>query len=144
MYLGAIVLFFAHIFFGQHWAVAIGTAVSIVCCYLIILSGDQRNIEKFGDDYKRYMDNVPRTNFIQGIIRILKRRNKKRQNNRLFQGSDFMIFDPIPPSELGDVIVRDFAVGIFYTKIPFCFYGQMAHLIYLWIEEVQGCQKYRT
>ena len=77
MYLGAILMFVSHIFLGQNWAVAISTIVAIVCCYLIVLSGDQRNIEKFGDEYKRYMTNVPRTNFILGIIRLLRRRNKE-------------------------------------------------------------------
>jgi len=78
MYLGAMVMFFSHIFLGQNWIVAIGTIVAIVCCYLIILSGDQRNIEKFGDDYKRYMQKVPRMNFALGVIRLLRRRNKRR------------------------------------------------------------------
>ena len=78
MYLGAMVMFFSHIFLGQNWIVAIGTIVAIVCCYLIILSGDQRNIEKFGDDYKRYMQKVPRMNLALGVIRLLRRRNKRR------------------------------------------------------------------
>ena len=76
MYLGAMIMFFSHIVLGQNWIVAIGTIVAIVCCYLIILSGDQRNIEKFGDDYKRYMEKVPRMNFLVGIIRLLQRRKR--------------------------------------------------------------------
>jgi len=76
MYLGAIIMFFSHIFLSQSWIVAIGTIVAIVCCYLIILSGDERNIEKFGDDYKRYMQKVPRMNFILGIIRLLWRKKE--------------------------------------------------------------------
>ena len=69
-------MFFSHIFLSQSWIVAIGTIVAIVCCYLIILSGDERNIEKFGDDYKRYMQKVPRMNFILGIIRLLWRKKE--------------------------------------------------------------------
>ena len=76
MYLGGIVMFFSHIFLGQNWIVTIMTLVGIACCYLIILSGDQRNIEKFGDDYIRYMERVPRTNFILGIVRVLRRRTE--------------------------------------------------------------------
>ena len=76
MYLGAIIMFFSHIFLSQSWIVAIGTIVAIVCCYLIILSGDERNIEKFGDDYKRYMRKVPRTNFVLGIIRLLRQKKE--------------------------------------------------------------------
>ena len=77
MYLGAMLMFFSHIFLGQNWIVAIGTIVAIACCYLIILSGDQRNIEKFGDDYRHYMEKVPRINFVLGIIRLLQRRKRE-------------------------------------------------------------------
>jgi protein-S-isoprenylcysteine O-methyltransferase Ste14 len=75
MYLGAMMMFLSHIFLGQNWIVMIGGFVAIVCCYLIILSGDERNIEKFGDDYKRYMLRVPRMNLLVGIYRLLRRRD---------------------------------------------------------------------
>jgi protein-S-isoprenylcysteine O-methyltransferase Ste14 len=77
MYLGAMIMFFSHIFLGQNWIVAIGTTVAIVCCYLIILSDEEQNLEKFGDDYKRYMQRVPRINFVLGIIRLLRNRFKR-------------------------------------------------------------------
>jgi len=31
---------------------------------------------KFGDDYKRYMQRVPRMNFILGIIRLLRKKEE--------------------------------------------------------------------
>jgi len=71
MYLGAMVMFFSHIFFGQNWIVVISTVIAIMCCYLIIKLGDQRNIEKFGEEYKIYMQKVPRMNFFAGIIRLI-------------------------------------------------------------------------
>jgi len=77
MYLGAMMMFFSHVLLGQNWLAAIGSAVAIVCCYMIILSGDQRNIAKFGDDYRRYMQKVPRMNFLLGIIGLLRRRQKE-------------------------------------------------------------------
>jgi protein-S-isoprenylcysteine O-methyltransferase Ste14 len=76
MYVGGMVMFFSHVFFGQNLIVVISTIIAIVCCYLIILSADQHNIEKFGDDYKRYMQKVPRMNFLLGIIRLLRCRNR--------------------------------------------------------------------
>jgi len=76
MYLGAMVMFFSHIFLGQNWIVTISTIVGIICCYLIIQLGDQRNIEKFGDDYKLYMQKVPRMNLLIGIIRLVRRRDR--------------------------------------------------------------------
>ncbi len=81
MYLGGIVMFFSHIFLGQNWIVAIGTIVGIACCYLIILLEDQRNIEKFGDGYRLYMQSVPRINLLMGIIRQVQRR-KEDENDR--------------------------------------------------------------
>ena len=79
MYIGAIVMFFSHIFFGQNWIVGISTIVGIVCCYLIILSVDQRNIEKFGDEYRLYMQSVPRMNLLLGIVKSQMRRRKVAQ-----------------------------------------------------------------
>ena len=77
LYLGAMIMFFSHIFLGQNWITAIGTTIAIVCCYLIILSDEEQNLEKFGDDYKRYMQRVPRINFVLGIIRLLRNRFKR-------------------------------------------------------------------
>jgi protein-S-isoprenylcysteine O-methyltransferase Ste14 len=77
MYLSAIVMFFSHIFLGQNWIVTISTIIAIVCCYLIIQLGDQRNIERFGNDYKLYMQKVPRANFLLGIIWLLGRRKNE-------------------------------------------------------------------
>jgi len=76
MYLGAMVMFFSHIFLGQNWIVAVSTIIAIVCCYLIIQLGDQRNIERFGNDYKVYMQKVPRMNLLIEIIRLVQRRDR--------------------------------------------------------------------
>jgi len=82
MYLGAMIMFFSHIFFGQNWIVAISTIVGIVCCYLIILSGDEKNIEKFGDDYKRYIQKVPRVNLLLGLIRLLRKKREDKVDDK--------------------------------------------------------------
>jgi len=42
--------------------------------YLIALKAGQELIEKFGDDYRRYMQKVPRRNFLLRLIRLLRRR----------------------------------------------------------------------
>ncbi len=76
MYLGGIVMFFSHIFLGQNWIVTISTIVGIACCYLIMLSEDQRNIEKFGEEYRLYMQSVPRMNLLMGIVKSLMRRRR--------------------------------------------------------------------
>jgi protein-S-isoprenylcysteine O-methyltransferase Ste14 len=49
----------------------------MACVYLISRQEDQRLIEKFGDDYKRYMQSVPRMNFLVGVIRLVRRRKRE-------------------------------------------------------------------
>ena len=73
IYSAAIIMFFSHIFLGQHLVVLISTAAAIACCYLSMVYGDQYNIEKFGDDYARYMKRVPRMNFAAGLARKMFR-----------------------------------------------------------------------
>jgi protein-S-isoprenylcysteine O-methyltransferase Ste14 len=76
MYLGGMMMFLSHIFFGQNWIIVIITIVGVYCCHLLIQSEDRQNIEKFGDDYKRYKEKVPRMNFVVGVIRMLQRRKR--------------------------------------------------------------------
>ena len=58
----------------QHWAsVALGIP-ALALVYLDLLKADRRLIEKFGDAYRRYMERVPRVNFVTGIVRLIVRR----------------------------------------------------------------------
>jgi protein-S-isoprenylcysteine O-methyltransferase Ste14 len=58
----------------QHWvSVALGIPAMVVV-YLDLLKADQRLVEKFDDAYRRYMERVPRVNFVAGIIRLIARR----------------------------------------------------------------------
>lgn len=59
----------------QHWIVILLGIPIIPLTYIDLLRADQRLIEKFGDDYKQYMQKVPRANFVLGIIRYLQHRN---------------------------------------------------------------------
>jgi protein-S-isoprenylcysteine O-methyltransferase Ste14 len=58
----------------QHWVSAALGIPAMVLIYLDLLKADQRLVEKFGDAYRRYMERVPRVNFVSGIIRLLWRR----------------------------------------------------------------------
>jgi len=58
---------------AQHWSSVILGLVSMVLVYADNFKTDQYCIEKFGDDYKRYMQRVPRVNFLAGIARLLRR-----------------------------------------------------------------------
>ena len=78
MYLGwTLALFVATIFLYQHWLFVITGFSGIASVYLISREEESRNIEKFGDDYKRYMQKVPGMNLLLGIIRLLRRKWKK-------------------------------------------------------------------
>jgi protein-S-isoprenylcysteine O-methyltransferase Ste14 len=57
----------------QHWLVALLGALSAGLTYMDALRADQDGTEKFGDEYRRYMQRVPRMNFVAGIIRLARR-----------------------------------------------------------------------
>jgi len=78
-YLALPLLNLALILIAQHWIIAIIGVVAIVLMYIDILNADQEGIDKFGNEYKRYMRTVPRTNFLLGIIRIMGYKNKARK-----------------------------------------------------------------
>ena len=61
---------------AQHWSSVILGLASLVLAYAGTFKADQYCIEKFGDEYKRYMERVPRVNFVAGIIRLLRRRRR--------------------------------------------------------------------
>ena len=74
MYLGAMIMFFSHILLGQSWIVATGAVAAIVCCYKMAMTEERKNQEKFGSEYKLYMDAVPRINILAGIAKSIHRK----------------------------------------------------------------------
>jgi len=54
----------------QHWIIILLGIPVIPLTYIDLIKADKDAIEKFGDDYKQYMQRVPRANFLLGIIRI--------------------------------------------------------------------------
>ena len=72
MYLGAILLFLSWIFFLPHWIIVVISSVNIAIVYWFILQGERKNITKFGDTYRRYIESVPRINLLAGLIRRLQ------------------------------------------------------------------------
>jgi len=75
-YLGFTMLILALVLMSQHWLSVISGVTGSVLFYIDVRGEEQANIEKFGDDYKRYMQKVPRMNALVGIIRLLRRRNE--------------------------------------------------------------------
>jgi protein-S-isoprenylcysteine O-methyltransferase Ste14 len=80
MALGSILLMSASILISQHWLVAIAGVIMSALAYREQVELEKGLLVKFGDDYKRYMQRVPRMNLLLGIFRLLRRRKKKRTN----------------------------------------------------------------
>lgn len=60
---------------AQHWSSVILGLASLVLVYADTFKADRYCIEKFGDEYRRYMERVPRVNFVAGIVRLLRGRS---------------------------------------------------------------------
>jgi len=56
----------------QHWIVILLGIPVFPFTYIDLLRADKRLLEKFGDEYKQYMQRVPRANFVLGVIRRLR------------------------------------------------------------------------
>ena len=76
MYLGLILILLATILVSQHWLTALFSVPWILLLCNAVRGEDKRNIEKFGDDYKRYMQSVPGMNLPVGLIRLLRRKKR--------------------------------------------------------------------
>jgi protein-S-isoprenylcysteine O-methyltransferase Ste14 len=74
MYLSFMLLIVALMLISQHWLSVIFGLPIVVFLYLGMRVEEQSNIKKFGDDYTRYMDRVPRMNFLVGLVRLLRRK----------------------------------------------------------------------
>jgi protein-S-isoprenylcysteine O-methyltransferase Ste14 len=60
-----------------HWTSAVLGLASMALVYADTFKADQSCIEKFGESYKRYIEQVPRVNFAAGVIRWVGRRRTK-------------------------------------------------------------------
>jgi protein-S-isoprenylcysteine O-methyltransferase Ste14 len=71
-YLSFFVLAFALALIGQHWLIMLLGAVGSIAFGLGLKGEDDVNIEKFGDDYRRYKEQVPAYNILLGLLRRLR------------------------------------------------------------------------
>ena len=73
-YLAGVLMNIALPMISQHWLIAVLGLIAAVINYVSTFDEEKGCIEKFGDDYRHYMERVPRMNFIYGIVRALRRR----------------------------------------------------------------------
>ena len=73
-YLGSMLLVLGSILISQHWLTLVLGVLLLVWFFVYVFpEADRDLIGKFGDNYKRYMQNVPNINLLVGVIRLLKR-----------------------------------------------------------------------
>ena len=70
-YLAGVLMSIALPLISQHWSIALLGLVAAVLYYLDTFVEEEQDIEKFGEEYRQYMQKVPRLNFILGIIRVI-------------------------------------------------------------------------
>ena len=59
---------------SQHPLALASAAFASLLTYAGMVEEERKNLEKFGEAYKRYMDSVPRANLALGLYRLLIRR----------------------------------------------------------------------
>jgi len=67
---GIFSIFVTTLLWYPHWLFAVLGVIGAVLVYLSAREEDQRLVEQFGDDYKQYMERVPRMNLLVGLIRL--------------------------------------------------------------------------
>ena len=65
---------FGIILIARHWTSLVLGVLSMVLAYADTFKEDQRCLEKFGEEYQRYMEKVPRVNPLSGLVRWVLRR----------------------------------------------------------------------
>jgi protein-S-isoprenylcysteine O-methyltransferase Ste14 len=75
-YLAGILIGLALPLITLHWLVALLGLLVIVICYANAFDEEAGCIQKFGDEYRQYMQRVPRFNFVAGIARLIRSRLK--------------------------------------------------------------------
>jgi protein-S-isoprenylcysteine O-methyltransferase Ste14 len=73
-FLGVMLIACASILISQHWLFALIGVPLIASFPKWIKDAEEHLIAKFGDDYKQYMQRVPRINLLLGIIRLLRKK----------------------------------------------------------------------
>lgn len=72
-YLAGVLWSLAMVLLAQTWQIALMAAVATTVTWLDALKADRHCIDKFGAEYERYMERVPRLNALAGIVRLARK-----------------------------------------------------------------------
>ncbi|MBN1191990.1 MAG: isoprenylcysteine carboxylmethyltransferase family protein [Dehalococcoidales bacterium] len=75
---GVLAVFIATMLLYPHWLFVVMGVPGIVILYLSTRGEEKRLLERFGDDYRSYMQRVPRMNIVLGIIRKIGKKKDDR------------------------------------------------------------------
>ena len=73
---GIYAIFLTTFLWYPHWLFGVLGVIGTAVIYLSCREEDKRLIEKFGDNYRGYMQKVPRVNLFLGIVRLWKSRRQ--------------------------------------------------------------------
>lgn len=73
-YLAGVLLSLSLVLISQHWINALLFLPVLVGTYIDGRRADRRLVDKFGEDYTRYMEEVPGLDPVTGSLRLLRRR----------------------------------------------------------------------
>lgn len=68
-YCACILLSVSMVLMSQYWLCLAAGLVVVITWYIECLYADERLVNKFGEEYRNYMERVPRINFILGLFR---------------------------------------------------------------------------
>ena len=74
---GIYALFLTTLLWYPHWLFGVLGVIGIAVLYMSCREEDERLIEKFGDDYRAYIERVPGMNFVSGLSRLLRQRRNR-------------------------------------------------------------------
>lgn len=69
-YCASILISVSMVLMSQYWLSLAAGVIVVITWYIECLYADRRLINKYGEEYRNYMERVPRINFILGIFRI--------------------------------------------------------------------------
>lgn len=78
-YLSFILFNLSMILLAPHWLVILLGSVSTFIIYLEIQAADRQGIQKFGNEYRQYMQRVPQINLPLGLLRLMQTKHAKEK-----------------------------------------------------------------